>query len=232
MAPRPAAAAPPTPTPEMTTGRSRPAAAAAAVVALLVGVGLAGCGGGPRARYAGATSTVTSTQRPAGALEAVRGFRSVRGYRPTPAPVRLQIPAIGVDTPLQRLGRAKDGTVEVPSGPGRWQEAGWYAPGPRPGDPGSAVILGHVDSTSGPAVFYRLRQLRPGDRVEVVRADGSRVRFAVERVEQYPKRRFPTDEVYYPTLSPRLRLVTCGGTFDRARRSYRDNVIAFATLSR
>jgi sortase (surface protein transpeptidase) len=77
--------------------------------------------------------------------------------------------------------------------------AGWYALGPRPGDPGSAVILGHVDSTRGPAVFYRLRQLRPGDEITIRRADGSVVRFAVQRTAQYDKRRFPTDEVYYPT---------------------------------
>ena len=81
-------------------------------------------------------------------------------------------------------------------------------------------------------MFYRLRELRPGDRVEVVRAGGSRVRFTVERVEQYHKRRFPTDDVYYPTLTPLLRLVTCGGAFDPATGHYRDNVIAFASLSR
>jgi sortase (surface protein transpeptidase) len=145
--------------------------------------------------------------------------------------VRLKIPAIGVDTGLQRLGREQDGTVEVPTGRHKWEEAGWYEGGTRPGDPGSAVVLGHVDSTAGPAVFYRLRELRPGDRVEVVRADGSTVRFAVDRTEQYPKTRFPTDDVYYPTLTPRLRLVTCGGSFDPAAGSYRANVIVFARLA-
>jgi hypothetical protein len=195
---------------------------------------LAGCGGS-RAGYAGVTSTVPSQgqEGPGAGLNAAREFRSVRGYRSTPVPVRLEIPRIGVSTGLQRLGRARDGTVEVPRGPRRWDTAGWYAGpgGTRPGDPGSAVILGHVDSRSGPAVFYRLRELRPGDRVEVVQAGGSRARFTVDRVERYPKRRFPTDDVYYPTLTPRLRLVTCGGEFDRAAGSYRDNVIAFASLS-
>ena len=80
-------------------------------------------------------------------------------------------------------------------------------------------------------MFYRLRELRRGDLVEVVRADGSRVRFAVERVEQYAKRRFPTAEVYYPTLTPELRLVTCGGTFDATAGHYRSNIIVFAALS-
>jgi Sortase domain len=216
----------------MTRRRSRRAATAVAL-ALLGLVVLAGCGG-PRARYAGISSTVATQDqdRPAGGREAVHEFRSTRGYRGTPVPVRLEIARIGVSTRIQRLGRDADGAVEVPAGPGQWEEAGWYAGGTRPGDPGSAVILGHVDSKSGPAVFYRLRELRRGDRVEVVRADGSRVRFTVARVEQYPKRRFPTADVYYPTLTPMLRLVTCGGAFDRGWGHYLDNVIVFANLSR
>jgi sortase (surface protein transpeptidase) len=195
---------------------------------------LAGCGG-PRSEYAGVASTVgpqgQDQARRAEGAKAAEGFRSARGYRATPVPVRLEIPAIGVDTRLQRLGRAGDGTVDVPSGPDKWDVAGWYEEGTRPGDPGSAVILGHVDSTSGPAVFYRLRELRPGDRVEVVRAGGSRIAFTVERVEEYDKRRFPTAEVYYPTLEPMLRLVTCGGAFNYATGHYADNVIVFASLS-
>jgi sortase (surface protein transpeptidase) len=151
----------------------------------------------------------------------------VRGYRATPIPVRVEIPSIGVASSLDRLGRAPDGTVEVPSD---WEVAGWYAPGPRPGDPGSAVILGHVDSKGGPAVFYRLRQLRRGDQIKIGRADGSAVRFIAQRTQQYPKDRFPTDEVYYPTLTPTLRLVTCGGEFDAAAGHYRSNVIVFATM--
>ena len=109
--------------------------------------------------------------------------------------------------------------------------SGWYAGGTRPGDPGSAVILGHVDSKrDGPAVFYRLRDLRRGDEITITRADGSTVRFAVDRTEQFPKSRFPTDDVYYPTLTPALRLVTCGGSFDATAGHYRSNVIVFATL--
>jgi sortase (surface protein transpeptidase) len=216
----------------MTRGRSRRAVTAGAAVLLMLLL-LAGCGG-PRARYAGVSSTVPPQGREGseGGLDAVRDFESVRGYRSTPVPVRLEIPRIGVATGLQRLGRDADGAVEVPSGPDQWEVAGWYEGGTRPGDPGSAVILGHVDSTAGPAVFYRLHELRRGDRVEVVRAGGSRVAFTVDRVEQYDKRRFPTAEVYYPTLIPRLRLVTCGGTFDPESRHYRDNVIVFATLDR
>ena len=215
----------------MTRRRARLVAAAGAVATLgLLASLLAGCGG-PRARYAGITSTVTTGAQTG--LDAVRGFHSTRKFRATPVPVRLEIPSIGVDTGLQRLGKEPDGTVAVPGGRGRWEEAGWYAGegGTRPGDPGSAVLLGHVDSTAGPAVFYRVRELRRGDQVKVVRADGSVVRFSVDRVEQYPKTRFPTADVYYPTLTPMLRLVTCGGTFDYQRHSYRSNVIVFASLT-
>ena len=207
----------------MTRGRSGPAAAAVAVVALALLAGCAGAGAEPT------TSTTKAKDRPATGLDAVRGFRSPRDYHPTSVPVRLRIPRIGVSSRLQRLGQEPDKTVEVPTD---WDVAGWYAPGTRPGDPGSAVMLGHVDSTSGPAVFFRLRELRRGDQIEVIRADRSRARFAVERIDQYDKQRFPTDDVYYPTLTPTLRLVTCGGEFDPASGHYRANVIVFATLRR
>jgi sortase (surface protein transpeptidase) len=205
----------------MTVGQARLAVGVAAL--LLAGCAAAG-GRGAEPPPAAAAQTTGST---AAGVDAARGFHSTRGYRTTPVPVRIEIPAIGVTSSLDRLGRASDKTVQVPS---RWEVAGWYAPGTRPGDPGSAVILGHVDSKSGPAVFYRLRELRHGDLVEVARADGSTVRFAVQRTEQYDKRRFPTDEVYYPTLTPALRLVTCGGEFDATAGHYRSNIIVFATL--
>jgi sortase (surface protein transpeptidase) len=204
------------------TGAGRRLVAGAAALALLVGCSQAGA---RRAEPAPAATSQPPEPTVPG-VDVARGFRSARGYRATPVPVRLKIPKIGVASSLIPLGRAADGTVEVPP----WEVAGWYAPGPRPGDPGSAVILGHVDSTGGPAVFFRLRELRRGDRIEVRRADGSRVRFVVRRTAQYDKRRFPTDEVYYPTLTPELRLVTCGGEFDYASRHYRSNVIVFATL--
>jgi hypothetical protein len=215
----------------MTRGRRRFVVGVAALALL------AGCSGSdPRpADPAPATGSqrperTASPQRPdpaAGGLDAARGFRSARGYRATPLPVRVQIPKIGVASSLDRLGRARDGTVEVPS---RWGVAGWYALGPRPGDPGSAVLLGHVDSTRGPAVFFRLRELRRGDEIKVARADRSSTRFVVERTAQYDKQRFPTDDVYYPTLTPALRLVTCGGQFDTSTGHYRSNIIVFATL--
>jgi len=211
----------------MTGGRRRLAAVAGAVALLVLA---AGCGGsGPEGRYAGVSSTAATRapEQEGKGLDAARDFRSVRGYRATPVPVRVEIPRIGVASSLDRLGRVPDGTVQEPN---RWQVAGWYTPGTRPGDPGSAVILGHVDSKRGPAVFFRLRDLRRGDMVTIRRADGSSVRFVVERIEQYLKDRFPTDEVYYPTLTPALRLVTCGGQFDATVGRYRSNVIVFATL--
>jgi len=206
----------------MTPGRARLGVAAVALALL------AGCTQAEANRAEPpAAATTRATGPAAGGVDAARDFRSTRGYKATPVPVRIDIPRIGVTSSLDRLGRARNKTVEVPT---RWEVAGWYAGGTRPGDPGSAVILGHVDSKRGPAVFFRLRELRNGDEIEVGRADGSTVRFAVERVAQYDKQRFPTDEVYYPTLTPALRLVTCGGEFDATVGHYRSNVIVFATL--
>jgi sortase (surface protein transpeptidase) len=142
-----------------------------------------------------------------------------------PDPVRVAIPGIGVDAPVVPLGLGPGGELLPPTGV---VETGWWQAGPEPGEPGAAVIAGHVDSRQGPAVFHRLRELAAGDRVEVIRADGSGVAFAVERVERHPKQAFPTDAVYGATDGPTLRLVTCGGTFDRSTGHYVDNVIVFA----
>jgi sortase (surface protein transpeptidase) len=152
-------------------------------------------------------------------------FRSVRSYAPVADPVRVHIPGIGVSSSLMRLGRAPDQTIEVPAD---YQTAGWFAEGPRPGEPGPAVILGHVDSKAGPGVFFELRQLTPGAEVLVDRADGSTIGFRVRSTQRVPKTAFPTALVYAPTLQPALRLVTCGGGFDREKGSYLDNVIVDA----
>jgi hypothetical protein len=143
-------------------------------------------------------------------------------------PVQLVIPAIGVASRLVRLGLEADGAMAVPADYGR---AGWFAEGPAPGQVGPAVIAGHVDSRTGPAVFYRLRELRPGQAVLVERADGTRLRFVVEQARSYPKASFPTADVFGPVPSAALRLITCGGDFDRARGSYRDNLVVFAGLA-
>ncbi|HEU4349375.1 MAG TPA: class F sortase [Actinoplanes sp.] len=166
--------------------------------------------------------------RPAGSpvIEA-DSFTSARTYPVVAPPVRLRIPALRVDSRLDRLGLQPDGAIAVPERP---EIAGWYAGGPRPGQAGPAVILGHVDSRTGPGIFARLGTVRPGARVHVERADGTSVTFRITGVSRVPKTRFPTGPVYAPTLDPALRLVTCGGTFDRTRGSYRDNVIAYADL--
>jgi sortase (surface protein transpeptidase) len=161
--------------------------------------------------------------------DSLRTFRSPQRAAAVPEPVRVRIPSLGVNSPLERLGRSNGGTVEVPV---HWGRAGWYRNGPRPGEHGAAVILGHVDSPTGPAVFAGLAGLRAGARVLVTRADGSSVAFRVTRVEQRRRSRFPVKAVYWPTLRPELRLVTCGGQYDRARGGYQSNVIVFAVQQR
>jgi hypothetical protein len=145
-----------------------------------------------------------------------------------PEPVRLTIPAIGVRTRLIQLGLTKDGTLQVPAS---YQVAGWYDRSPRPGSTGSAIIAGHIDSYRGPGVFFRLASLHRGDRAFVRRADGSLVAFRVTAVRLYRKDRFPTAAVYGPAAGPQLRLITCGGTFDPAVRSYESNVVVYAVAA-
>jgi hypothetical protein len=192
-------------------------AAELTVLALLVATGLTGA-----QPVAHEPSPAAPTTRPPLAADT---FRSARTYPTAADPVRLRVPALALDSPLQQLDRLPDGSVAVPDRP---DVAGWYEGGPRPGQPGPAVILGHVDSRDGPGVFLNLARLTAGTAIHVDRADGSTASFRVIAVERVPKARFPTDLVYAPTLQPTLRLVTCGGSFDHARRSYRDNVIVFA----
>ncbi len=148
--------------------------------------------------------------------------------RTAAAPVRVRVPAIGVDSGLLRLGTDAAGALVPPDDVTR---AGWFADGAVPGDVGPAVVAGHVDSVDGPAVFSRLRELAPGHEVLVDRADGTTARFAVTGVGRYPKSDFPTEAVYGPTPRAELRLVTCGGEFDRSARSYLDNVVVTAVLT-
>jgi sortase (surface protein transpeptidase) len=140
-------------------------------------------------------------------------------------PLRIVIPSISVSAPVIPLGLNADRTLEVPDG---WDDAGWYVDGPEPGERGPAVVAGHVDSTSGPAVFYRIGELHPGQRISVERADGSSVGFRVRAVERWPKDRFPTRRVYHPTRGSALRLITCGGSFDESTGHYLDNTIVYA----
>lgn len=145
---------------------------------------------------------------------------------PVADPVAVALPGLGLRSELDHLRLQPTGELEAPR---RWHVAGWYVGGPRPGQRGPAVIAGHVDGPGGPAVFWRLREVRLGDRVEVTRADGTTAAFAVTRTLVVPKSGFPTDEVYGPTPHPELRLITCTGPFDRRSGHYVDNLIVFAT---
>lgn len=183
------------------------------LLALVVEPGLAACA-------QKASPRVESSGPP----PAASPFRSTRTYEAVAPPVRVRIPDARVNSGLQRLGRVANGEMKVPS---RADIAGWYAQGPRPGQAGPAVIIGHVDSKYGPAVFFHLATLRPGAKVYVDRTDGSTASFRVTRVARVPKNRFPTDLVYAPTLEASLRLVTCGGSIDRQTGHYKDNVVVF-----
>jgi hypothetical protein len=141
-------------------------------------------------------------------------------------PVRLQIAAIGVDSTLMELGLKSDGTMQVP--PSGFP-AGWFTGAPTPGELGPAIIAGHID-WNGPGVFYELHQLKAGDRIVVTRKDGSSPVFRVTRVAKFAKRQFPTNLVYGNIDHPGLRLITCGGTFNRQSGHYEDNIVVFADL--
>jgi sortase (surface protein transpeptidase) len=192
---------------------------AATLCSLLAWVALTGCG-----TDGGTSASHVRTAPPTAAQADLSTYRSTRSHDATAAPVRVRIPSIGVDSGLEELVREDDQSIAVPEDP---DSAGWWAGGPRPGQVGPAVILGHLDSRTGPAVFYRLGELTAGDEVLVDRADGSTARFLVTSTQRYAKAKFPSELVYYPTLRPELRLVTCGGPRDPTGRSL-DNVVLFA----
>ena len=143
-------------------------------------------------------------------------------------PVELSIPSLDLEVDLVDLGLDAQRRLEVPEDPA---QVGWWAGGPTPGAHGAAVLAGHVDSYQGPGAFWRLGELAPGDRIEVTAADGTVHAFVVDGVGRWPKTQFPTDAVYRQADGPELRLITCGGPFDEADRSYRDNVVVFATAA-
>ena len=148
-------------------------------------------------------------------------------------PVLLEIPAIGVHSRVYPIGLNEDGTIAVPAPGPRYDSAAWYRYSPTPGEIGPAIVEGHLDSPTGePSVFYRLGELRPGDDVNVDRADGTRAVFRVTEVGQYPKTQFPTSTVYGDLDHAGLRVITCAGGIDAATRHYLDNVVVFATLVR
>jgi LPXTG-site transpeptidase (sortase) family protein len=148
---------------------------------------------------------------------------------PQSRPVRIEIPRIGVRSPLVALGLDSQGAMEVPQDPA---VAGWYTLGPTPGALGPAVIAGHVSWNQVPGVFYRLATVRAGDRVRVSREDGTTATFVVTRVATFAKTRFPTRAVFGTTDRAALRLITCGGDYDATAHRFLRNVVAFAHLVR
>lgn len=171
-------------------------------------------------------TNVTANVTASGAAAAATGPLLSRSL-----PVSLDVPAIGVHSDLLMLGLNPDNSVEVPP-LGPLSQAGWYEQSPTPGQAGPAIVLGHIDSARyGPGVFFKLGALVPGDPIEVTRADHTVAVFTVDRVESYPKTGFPSLQIYGNTPNAQLRLITCGGVFDRAERSYENNIVAFATLA-
>ena len=162
------------------------------------------------------------------------GCTALFGQAPTPVavpagidlyPTRLQIPSIGVDTSLEPLWMNRQGELRPPRDP---DLAGWFIDSVVPGNLGAAVVAGHLDSHTGPAVFWRLSDLRHGDKIRITRSDGMIARFTVAQVRQVKRAHFPTSQVYGPTPDRELRLITCGGQFDLTHGHYLGNVLVRA----
>jgi LPXTG-site transpeptidase (sortase) family protein len=171
-------------------------------------------------------------QRPIAAVRAANATVPATGV-PAPAavarsvPVAVRIPAIGLAVWLTELGLNANGTVAVPTSV---RVPGWFSPGPSPGQVGSAVILGHVDSYQGPGVFFQLRTLQPGDQIEVNLSDGVIATFKVTSVVEYQKTEFPDQKVYGSNGSSELQLVTCGGAFDAQTGHYLSNIVVYSSF--
>lgn len=164
-------------------------------------------------------------------LDANSKIKVVGPILPASNPVSLAIPAIGVQSSLLQLGLTPQNTLEVPAPGPDYDKAGWYRNSPAPGSLGPAVVVGHIDSkANGPSVFYKLGSVRVNDRIQVTRADNTVATFKVNEVRRFEKKNFPTWLVYGDTDHAALRIITCGGPFDRDSGSYRDNTIVLASL--
>ncbi|WP_407284783.1 class F sortase [Streptomyces sp. BP-8] len=212
-------------------GRREAVSCAAAAALLLLG----GCAGGDPASQAPPAGqqraqggqAASGTEKGTGTESGQGGEQETGGARKA-APQRISVPSLNISSTLEALGKKKDGAMETPVDP---DKAGWYTPGPAPGEKGPAVIAGHVSWNGKPSVFHRLSSLKAGAAIEVERADGKSAKFTVSRVAQYPKNKFPTIEVYKNIDRPGLRLITCGGDYDASQHYYPDNVVVFAELS-
>lgn len=157
------------------------------------------------------------------------GSSKARPHLPRSRPVRLLIPKIAVDAPFTALAIDRSGQLAPPP-PDETNLVGWYAKGHSPGETGTAIIAGHVDTATSLAVFARLSELRKGDRFHVTRADGRRATFVVDGAESFEKDGFPSERVYGDTPDAQIRLITCSGTYDREARDYTENLVVFAHL--
>ncbi|MFC5241730.1 class F sortase [Streptomyces atrovirens] len=183
---------------------------------------------GPRAASAvSAAPSTPAASTPAAGEPATR--EPAAGHLPRSEPKRLLIPAIDVDAPFTDLAIGGEGRLEPPP-PHDTNLVGWYAKGVSPGERGTAIIAGHVDTTTSPAVFARLSELEKGDRFRVLRADGSKATFVVDEAESFEKDDFPDERVYADTPDAQVRLITCAGDYDRAAKDYTENLVVFAHL--
>lgn len=203
-----------------------PVAAAPSRVGILRAAAPPAAGTAPAERVAvvpeAAAVAVSRSPSPAAVLRCHASGTSSRN------PTRVSVPAIGVDACVSGLGLARDGSMRVPAEP---ETVGWYHGGPRPGRPGAALLVGHVDSTEGPAAFFGLRNVSRGDVVHVRDGRGRRTTFVVYRVAQYQKDAFPTDRVFRGVTGAELRLITCSGSFDKLTRRYSHNLVVYARLA-
>lgn len=143
-------------------------------------------------------------------------------------PLQVRVPSVGIDAKVETVGRKDDGTMETP--PLDQSIAGWYKLGPTPGELGPSIIVGHVDTYEGPAIFYRLKDIKPKEIIEVSRADGSLVKFEVTELQQFEQNNFPTDKVYGNIDHAGIRLITCGGVFNKDTQRYSHNTVVFGKM--
>lgn len=183
---------------------------------------------GPRAASAvSAAPSTSAASAPATGKPARR--EPAAGHLPRSEPTRLLIPAIDVDAPFVDLAIGNKGRLDPPP-PHNTNLVGWYAKGVSPGERGTAIIAGHVDTATSPAVFARLGELDKGDRFRVLRADGSKATFVVDETESFEKDDFPDERVYADTPDAQVRLITCAGDYDHAAKDYTENLVIFAHL--
>ncbi|WIX75412.1 class F sortase [Amycolatopsis carbonis] len=190
---------------------------ATAASALAVTAVLTGCSSSPAPAPAAEAKPVPSS---------VPVTKPFKGLRPT----SVSIPKIGAQSSLVSVAVNLEGKISVPSVKTPMQAA-WYRLSPVPGEVGPAIVLGHVDGDKKPGIFYKLKDLAPGDEVDIDRSDGKKLKFTVDHLTQVPKDQFPQDAVYGNSTKPELRLITCGGVFDHAEHSYEDNIVVYANLA-